>query len=179
MLPIIFVVLITIGDFGRFFAGGVTLESAARTAAEVAAQELTKEIASAVGVDYSLIHRYGWSSVCDETRDLPNMTYTSPGTECDGIPTLVCVHDGADPSCDTVYNASSGVPPNCQTFAAGALPTNAQTGGAEASKYVEVRVCYRFSTFFNLHIPFVGGTLSPLSGDFFVERTRTFTVADY
>ena len=179
VLPIIFVLLITIGDFGRFFASGITLESAARTAAEVGAQELTKEIASALGPDYSVIHQYGWSSVCDETRGLPNVTYTGPGVECDGVPTIVCVHDGFDPNCDNVYNAGSGIPAACGSFDVAARPTSAQAGDSETSMYVEVRVCYRFNTFFNITLPFIGGTISPLSGEWYVERTRTFTVADY
>jgi hypothetical protein len=179
VLPIIFVLLITIGDFGRFFASGIALESAARTAAEVAAQELTKEIASALGPDYSVIHQSGWSSVCDETKGLPNMTYPGPGVECDGIPTIVCVHDGVDPNCADVYNAGSGIPAACGSFDLAARPTSVQAGGSETSMYVEVRLCYRFNTFFNITLPFIGGTISPLSGEWYVERTRTFTVADY
>jgi len=36
-----------------------------------------------------------------------------------------------------------------------------------------------FTAFFGMDIPFFGGRLSPLAGDFYLERIRTFTVADY
>ena len=78
---------------------------------------------------------------------------------------------------EPVYNLGSGGTTGCPQLAAGS--TNAQAGGSETSKYVEVRVCYRFSAFFEMTIPFIGGSLSPLSGNFFLERIRTFTVADY
>jgi hypothetical protein len=89
------------------------------------------------------------------------------------------VHDGIDPGCSNAYNVGGGIPAACGTLAPAARPTNAKTGVTETSRYVEVRVCYRFSTFFQVQLPFIGGQLSPLGGDFYVERTRMFTVADY
>lgn len=173
VVPFLLLILLTVADFGRFFAAAIRVESLARTAAEVAAQEYLR----AGAVDYSAIHQYAWSSVCDEANGLPNVTYNGSATECAGIPTQVCVHDGTDPDCSTVYNASGGVPANCSVLFDPI--SNTQAGGTETSRYVEVRVCYRFSTFLALKIPFIGGTLTPLAGDFYIQRVRTFTVADY
>ena len=45
---------------------------------------------------------------------------------------------------------------------------------------MEVRVCYRYSTLLPVDaIPAIGGPLSPLSGAFYIERQRAFTVVDY
>ncbi len=179
VIPILLFVLLTIGDFGRFFATGITIESTARTAAEVAAQEYLAEVEAGVVLpdyDYALIHRAAWQSVCDETRGQPNMTPSSGGAQCDGIPTMVCVHDTNDPTCGTVYNDASGVPAGCSSFSGG---TPGTTKDGQSHVYVEVRVCYRFSTLLKVDLPFIGGVLSPLSGDYYIERTRTFTVADY
>ncbi len=175
VVPFLLLILLTVADFGRFFAAAVRTESIARIAAEVAAQEYLR--APPPPVDYGAIHAHAWSSVCDEADGLANVTYNGPAIQCDGIPTQVCVHDGLDPICNNVYNSSSGVPLSC-----GALLdpiSNAQTGGTETSRYVEVRVCYRFDTIFAVTIPFIGGELTPLAGNFYIQRVRSFTVADY
>jgi hypothetical protein len=184
VLPIMFLLLLTVADFGRLFASGITMESAARAAAETAAADYLIELNLLPVPDppltpdgYDRVHRAAWTSICDEASSLPNATPGSGGGQCSDLPTVVCVHDGADPNCGNVYNAGGGGTTGCPQVAAGT--SNTQTGGAEASKYVEVRVCYRFSTFFGITIPFIGGSLSPLSGNFYLERVRTFTVADY
>ena len=173
VVPFLLIILLTVADFGRYFAASLNVESIARTAAEVSAQEYLR----AGTTNYAAIHGYAWQSVCDEAKGLANVTYNGPATECDGIPTLVCVHDGVDPSCSTAYNAGSGVPAACTVISDPI--SNAQTGGTELSKYVEVRVCYRFNTVFGFSIPFLGGDLTTLSGNFYVQKVRTFTVADY
>ncbi|TAL08917.1 MAG: pilus assembly protein [Chloroflexota bacterium] len=173
VVPFLLIILLTVADFGRYFAASLNVESIARTAAEVSAQEYLR----AGTTDYAAIHGYAWQSVCDEAKGLPNVTYNGPATECDGIPTEVCVHDSVDPSCATTYNAGGGVPPECSVITDPI--SNAQTGGSELSKYVEVRVCYRFSTVFGFSIPFLGGDLTTLSGNFYIQKIRTFTVADY
>lgn len=181
VLPILLLLLVTIADFGRYFATGIQIESAARAAAEVAAAEYLGEAQPLAATAYERVHAQAWQSVCDELSGLPNASPPSSGPQCDGVPTIVCVHDGADPGCGaftTIYNAASGVPAQCTSFAAGAMPTNVQAGGAD-NKYVEVQVCYRFSTIFRMSIPFFGLNLTPLWGDFFIERDRVFTVADY
>lgn len=178
VVPLLLLLLLTVADFGRYFAASISIESMARTAAEVAAQQYVQEVAA--GTDpknYALIHRIAWQSVCDEGHDLPNAVPGSGGAECSDLPTLVCVHDAIDPTCGTTYNDGSGVPSQCLLLQAGAAPTTAADSQTHA--YVEVRVCYRFSTFFEITIPFLDLTLTPLSGDFFIERARSFTVADY
>ena len=174
ILPIMMIVLLLVADFGRLFAAGIRTCHAPSSAAEVAAAEYNR---AGTPIDYPAIHRSAWSSVCDEASKLPNATPGGTG-QCDGLPTVVCVHDGADGGCGNVYNAASGVPAGCPGLVAGNRPSNAQALGSE-SKYVEVRVCYRFNTIFQITLPSVGGPLSSLGGDFFIERARVFTVADY
>ncbi len=174
--PVLVVLLVVVADFGRLFATGISVESAARDAAEVAAQEYLQNPPTTPGdpTYYATIHQYAIDTVCRELETLPNAGYSSG--VCTSIPMLVCVHDGEDPSCDSIAPAGTTPPPQCSTLAPAALPTNAQTGGSETSKYVEVRVCYRFSTLLNMTS--ISG-LPVLSGDFYVERGRIFTVADY
>lgn len=176
ILPIMLIILLLVGDFGRLFAAGITIESAARTAAEVAAAEYNR----AATIDYPAIHRNAWLSVCHEAASLPNAT-PGGGGECDGLPTVVCVHDGFDSDCGNAYNDASGIPAECPSLQPGNRPSTAITPGGETvpTKYVEVRVCYRFSTILQMTLPSIGGPLSSLGGDFFIERARVFTVADY
>ena len=174
VLPIMLIILLTVGDFGRLFAAGITVESAARNAAEVAAAEYNRAVLLP-SIDYAAVHKAAWSSVCDEASKLPNAAPGSGGSECDRLPTMVCVHDMADPTCGTVYNDASGVPAACPGITAGA--SNSMTGSE--SKFVEVRVCYRFNTIFEMTIPSLGGPMQALGGDFFIERARVFSVADY
>lgn len=177
--PILLIMLLTVSDFARYFATAVTIESIARNAAEVAAQQYVQQVADGTSPkNYGLVHQMAWQSVCDEGRDLPNATPGSGGGPCDGLPTLVCVHDGADSTCGTVvYNQTGAVPGNCSEFQPAVAP--AATVDAQGHAYVEVRVCYRFSTFFPIVLPFFGTDLAAISGDFFIERGRHFTVADY
>jgi hypothetical protein len=173
ILPIMLIILLAVGDFGRLFAAGIAIESAARNAAEVAAAEYNRNLITPP-VDYTAVHQAAWSSVCDSAANLPNAT-PGGGGECDGLPTMVCVHDAADASCGTVYNDGSGIPAGCPGVAAGA---SNGLGGSE-SKFVEVRVCYRFNTIFEMTLPSLGGPLQALGGDFYLERSRVFSVADY
>lgn len=183
VVPILLVLLITTADFGRMFATGIAVESAARDAAEIAAQEYLRDPPAPIGSPlptpgdptyYATVHTYAINTVCKELQGLPNSGYNSG--DCTTIAILVCVHDGADPSCDSVAPSGVSVPSQCASFASSALPSNAQTGGTEASRYVEVRVCYRFSTL--LQVSSIG-SIPLLFGDFYIERTRVFTVADY
>jgi hypothetical protein len=173
ILPIMLIILLAVGDFGRLFAVGITVESAARNAAEVAAAEYNRNLL-VPPIDYAAVHQAAWSSVCNDASGLPNAT-PGGGGECDGLPTLVCVHDAADGGCGTIYNDGSGVPAGCPGVLAGA--SNGLAGSE--SKFVEVRVCYRFDTIFEMTLPSLGGPLQALGGDFFIERSRVFSVADY
>lgn len=177
ILPIMLIILLAVADFGRLFAAGITIESAARTAAEVASADY-KHALILPSIDYAAIHKGAWSSVCDEASDLPNATAGSGGGQCDGLPTVVCVHDTLDTECGNLYNGASGTA-GCPAVAAGTSNAIAPGGEAVPSKYVEVRVCYRFSTIFQMTLPSIGGALQALGGDFFIERSRVFTVMDY
>jgi hypothetical protein len=185
-MPFLMVFLLTIADFGRVFQAGIMIESAARTAAETASAAYLREAQRVAPgpvtmSGYASVHQSAWQSVCDEAASLPNATPGSGGGQCIGLPTVVCVHDGADPLCADAYNAGGGIPAGCPALGAGSRPTNTQLpeSGSNTWPYVEVRVCYRFSALLRVDIPFVGGTLSPLGGDFFIERARTFSVANY
>lgn len=185
VVPILLLLLLTVADFSRLFAAGIAIESAARTSAETAAGEYLRALGNptdsslASAADYALVAGHGWRTACNELATLPNLTFTAPGVQCDGLPTVVCVHDNADPGCSIIYNNAGSVPAACMSFVPGSLPTNARPDSGETSRYVEVRLCYRFSTILSIEIPFLGITLSPLGGDFYLERARTFTVADY
>lgn len=185
VLPILLLLLLTVADFSRLFAAGIAIESAARTSAETTAGEYLRALGSptdnALGSAgaYALVAGHGWRTACNELGTLPNVTFTAAGVQCDGLPTVVCIHDNADPGCSTVYNNAGPAPAACSALAPGSLPANARPSSGETSRFVEVRLCYRFSTIFSIDIPFLGITLSPLGGDFYLERTRTFTVADY
>jgi hypothetical protein len=174
VLPIMLIILLVVADFGRLFAAGITVESATRNAAEIAAARYNQALLEP-SIDYTEIHRTAWSTVCAEAAGLPNATPNGGGGECDGLPTYVCVHDGGDAGCGAVYNTSSGTA-GCPAVAAGS--STAMAGGAD-QKYVEVGVCYRFNTIFSMTIPSIGGPLEALGGDFYIERTRVFAVADY
>ena len=185
-MPLLLLLLLTIADFGRLFGAGITIESTARTAAETASAEYLREVlrvapGPVLDAGYTSVHQAAWQSVCDEASSLPNATPSSGVNECEGLPTVVCVHDGVDPFCSDAYNDGGGIPAGCPSLEAGARPTNAELpeSGSSSWPYVEVRVCYRFSALLQLSIPFVGGTLSTLGGDFFLERSRTFSVANY
>ncbi len=174
--PIVLVLLLVVGDFARLFATAISVESATRDAAEVAAQEYLRNPPGSPppstyydGVSTS-IHEAAATTVCRELGSLPNA-----GANCSAIPVLACVHDGMDPGCTTLYPAGVTVPAQCGSLTSN-LPSNAQGGGTETSTWVEVRICYRFSTLFD--IASIGPIPLPF-GDFYLERTRAFTVSNY
>jgi hypothetical protein len=188
VFPLLLVLLLTVVDFGRIFSAGIVTESAARTAAETAAGEYLTELLRVTPspgmidtAGYTKIHAAAWQTICDEAASLPNTSPGSGGGQCVGLPTVVCVHDNVDPLCGDAYNDGGGIPAECPTLGAGSRPSNIQQGESlsQSWPYVEVRVCYRFSSVMQLDIPFIGGTLSPLGGNFFLERTRVFDVANY
>jgi len=187
-MPLLLVLMLTVVDFGRIFSAGITIESATRAAAETSAGHYLTELMRVTptpgtidAAGYAKIHEAAWQSVCDEASGLPNAAPGSGGAQCSGLVTVVCVHDNADPFCGDSYNDGGGIPAGCPTLAVGSRPTNAQQSesGTQTWPYVEVRVCYRFSSLMQMTIPFVGGSLSPLGGDFFIEKTRVFDVANY
>lgn len=184
VLPILLVVLLGVVDFGRVFSAGITMEAAARNAAEAAAQEyqqIIRNTPTPSATDYQRIHDIALDELCSEAKVLPNLAVGGSGN-CTMPITGACTHDryGADPVCG---QASAAVPPDCTAlagWAASADPSNVAPvpTGLIAVPYIEVRTCYHFTTLFNLHfqLPF-GASLS--LGDVWIERDRHFVVGDY
>jgi hypothetical protein len=181
VLPLLMVFLLGIADFGRIFTAGITIEAAARNGAEAAAQEYLQLSQKSGGVldatDYDALHQVALDTVCFESEPLPNKA-PSAGN-CTMPLTAVCIHDDVDPICGD--EADPGVT-EC-TGVNGAWD-NDNLGPALGSPpvalpYVEVRVCYRFTTLLylgNLDLP-LGWSLS--LGDIWLQRDREFTVANY
>lgn len=185
VLPMLLVLLLGLADFGRVFAAGITVEAAARNAAEAAAQEYVQLIranGALVATDYQHLHNVALASLCHESTVLPN--YAESSGTCTMPVAAVCVHLAADdttsPPDPLCGQDAVSPPPQC----ADVNPSNPSwnTENAEGSgslAYVEVRVCYRFTTLFNLqnlHLP-MGSSIS--LGDVYLQRTRIFTVACY
>lgn len=174
------VLLLGIADFGRVFAAGITVEAAARNAAEAAAQEyllLRRDTTLPLAIaDYQRIHDLAIESVCEETVSLPNH---SGGTACTMPMVAVCIHDDHDPLCAVEQSAA---PAECTSIQAmPSSPANAGPDGPNGGRLpqVEVRTCYRFTTLISLSdlsLPF-GWGLS--LGDVWLQKDRWFTVADY
>ena len=176
------VLLLGIADFGRVFQAGITVEAAARNAAEAAAQEYIQMVRNEPdGVlelpDYQRLHAVALSAVCSEAETLPNQAES--GGSCSMPVAAVCVHDDNDMAgCGT---EAGGAPPGCSSLTDTWSDANngAAPAGAPAMPYVEVRVCYRFTTLFNLtdlELPF-GWNLS--LGEVWLQKVRQFTVACY
>jgi hypothetical protein len=194
-LPMLLILLFGLADFGRVFQMGITLEAAARNSAEAAAQEYLQLARNRPGgtldpADYDRLHTMALNSVCGEAQVLPFLALPPgvPNPTCSrddgGTPVDVwplaaaCIHDGTDPGCGT---ESIGAPASCPQLTSLWDDTNfgATPSGAAPLPYVEVRVCYRFTTLFNLTdlvLPF-GWSIS--LGEIFLERDREFTVANY
>ncbi len=180
VLPMLLVLLLGIADFGRVFAAGITLETAARNAAEAAAQEYVQrqraDPAPLTAGDYDAIRAVAQRVVCDEAQTLPNRGGSPP--LCSMPVSAVCIHDvdmGDSADCG---EASGIVPPQCAALAGGWTAAN-QAAGPSPLAYVEVRTCYRFTTLINLsdlRLPF-GWGLS--LGDIWLQRDRAFVAGDY
>lgn len=173
MLPMLLVLLLGVADFGRVFTAGITAEAAARNGAEIAAQEYLRYPPGSV--NYAALHQLAIDGVCEEMRLLPNTDY-DPGTgTCGSMPVVgVCVYDDAmaDPNCGAT---SAAPPPGCDTLAPGSWAP-AKIASSETSDYVEVRVCYRFTTLFNLtdlQLP-LGAGLN--LGTVHLEKQSVFTI---
>ena len=192
VLPMLLVLLLGIADFGRVFSAGIVLEAAARNGAEAAAQEylqLARNAPTVGAADYARIHDVALKEVCREAERLPEEVDADNDGVCEMPTVSVCIHDipahpsdlspppaGGDPGCGG--EAGLAPQPGCSQFVSeGWNPT--KDGGATALAYVEVRVCYRFTTLINmsgLDLPF-GWSISV--GDVWLQRDRSFTVADY
>jgi hypothetical protein len=185
VLPLLLVFLLGVVDFGRVFSAGITMEAAARNAAEAAAQEYQQVLRNnptPTPADYQKIHDIALDELCREATVLPNVAVNGSG-KCTMPVTAVCIHDpsGNDNLCG---HAGAPVPPECASIdgwlAEPANPSDLAPvpAGQTPLPYVEVRTCYKFTTLFNLHIQL------PLSwslslGDVWIQRERHFVVGDY
>ena len=182
VLPVMLLILVAVADFSRVFTAIITVEAATRDAAEAGAQEYLRTIEDPLPDPgdpnyYRALHQRVAKVACAEMRSLPNTDY-DPGTgTCAPWPVVrVCVHDGvADNQCGNPIAGFNTNDTACPRAADPMVP--ARAGGIESSRYVEVRLCYRFSMLLRLPaLPF--GAAGP-TGDIVIERSRMFTVADY
>jgi hypothetical protein len=155
---------------------------------------------------YTALHDLAARTACRESRLLVNTTFSAdtcpstpassqpkgcparlnqgdpPMTDC-GFPVIeVCVHDGVDPLCGgTAWGVP--LPPDHQCSALEAPISNAMADvdpqnpqPNEVSRYVEVRMCYRFTSMAHLSLPWGWGLGL---GDTYLQKTRVFTVGFY
>jgi hypothetical protein len=186
MIPLLLVILLAVADFGRVFQAAIVTQSAARAAAAAAALEYlrTEDVRSAPPAGWSQaayfeqIHAVASAAACQEARVLPNTTFVAgPPVSCPTWPAVAaCVHDAdtVDPACGTPSTGYTAGPAEC-----GALSAPWTTAeDVQAHDYVEVRVCYRFTTLFNLNFSLpMGAGISV--GDIYLQNTGAFIVADY
>lgn len=178
VLPMLLVFLLGVADFGRIFTAGITIEAAARNGAEAAAQEylqLSKKSGGTLdAADYAALHKVALDAVCAESAELPNQSVS--GGNCTMPLTAVCIHGPQfDPGCGSEADASVT---ECTGVNDTWDPTK-QGPGSPPLPFVEVRVCYRFTTLLNLgkmELPF-GWSIS--LGDIWLQRDREFAVANY
>ena len=183
VLPLLMVLLLGIADFGRLFSAGITIEASARNAAETGAIERLRNKPPSPPVDpeltayYQALHLIAAKAACSEARLLPNATFDDATRNCPTMPAVrVCVHDGLDPICGASIAGFDPNPPSeCNHLSGGWKPWDNSTGGLNLSHSVEVRVCYHFTTLFNLHLNLPMGASIQL-GDIWLQRERNFVV---
>jgi|SRR5688572_21667395 len=188
VVPILLMLVVAIGDFGRIFATSVIIESAARNGAELAANEYLSDPpgsdasppvylsdpAPPPATDpgyYAALHAKVARAVCAETQELPNSNYNTGTGTCTGMPyVMICIHDGQDDECHAGGQDSLGaaISAGCSEFAP---PANNGHGGSGTPRWAEVRLCYQFTSI--LQMPVIS------FGDFWLQRTRTFTIPCY
>jgi hypothetical protein len=193
VLPMLIVLFLGIADFGRVFQAGITVEGIARNAAEIVAGDTRLDnLKDLSGCDpacrsqlYQQLHELAATTACDEAKRLDHTTDVG-GTCADLLIVGACIHDAdtappGDDSCGVITGGT--LPTGCSELAPGSW-SNAQNGvtdipGATPElRYVEVRVCYRFTPLFDqIGLPIVS-YLVP--NQIYLERTRYFTVSsDY
>jgi hypothetical protein len=175
VVPILIILFVAIADFGRIFATEINIEAASRNAAEAGANEyiakppgpLNLPAPAGVSSYYAPLHDDIAKIVCAEMRDQFNSDYDSVTRTCPTMPlVMVCIHDSQDTNCGTPAFGAS-LPSSCAGMAT--APTSDQL--STARRWVEVRTCYHFTTLIN--VPLVS------FGDFWLERTRQFTIPCY
>jgi len=178
VLPILLVLLLGVADFGRVFAASISTEASARNAAEIGAIERLRNKPPTDPLDqwtyYTALHEQIAKVVCSELSVLPNTTFNSADRTCPNMPLVgVCIRDDIDPICGyPMYGFSSTIPANCARMAE---PWSHYSGGSAASHAVEVRVCYQFTTLFNLQFTLPGNVGLSL-GEVWIQRERVFAL---
>jgi hypothetical protein len=176
VLPMLLVLLLGIADFGRVFSAGITVEALSRNAAEATAQEYLQWRRAAGGSEpaaayYTLALAKASAVACSEAKTLPNFVGTA--STCSMPITGACIHDEWGDHCGSL---GATAPSECSSLTAWPPTLADQPGGLP---YVQVKACYRFTTLMNisaLHLPF---SSSLTIGDIWLQKTRSFTVADY
>ena len=182
VLPLLMVLLLGVADFGRLFSAGITIEASARNAAETGAIERLRNDpppAADPGFTpyYQALHLAAAKAACAEARLQPNTTFDESTRTCPTMPIVrVCVHDGLDPICGAAIAGFNSAPPGeCNHLTAAWKAWSNNSGGVEDSHSVEVRVCYQFTTLFNLHMDLPFGASINL-GDMWLQKDRVFVV---
>ena len=182
--PIIVMLVVVVADFGRVFAATLSIEAAARDAAETMANEYlsnppgdsSQSASVRLGVPapagsstyYSALHTAAARTVCAETSDLANSAFDPASGGCSGMPLVqACLHDGQDTDCG-VEAQSATIPAECSDMS---TPPTTDHGPAGSPRWAEIRVCYRFTPI--LQLPLLS------FGTIWLERTRTFVVPCY
>jgi hypothetical protein len=180
VLPMLLVLLLGITDFGRVFQAGIVMEAAARNGAEAAAQEylqMSRGDAVLTTTEYSRLHGVALEAVCAEAERLDNRVES--GGVCTMPAAAVCIHD-EDANLPGYAGAgwcgteSATAPAECHTLQ-GWTPDKRDAD----LPWVEVRVCYEFTTLINLQdlqLPVANGLNL---GSVWLQKDRAFTVADY
>jgi TadE-like protein len=181
VLPILLVLLLAVADFGRVFAASITTEASARNAAEIGAIERLRNkppdpvlYPAEFNSYYTALHEQIAKVVCSELSVLPNTTFISADRTCPTMPLIgVCIRDDMDPMCgQPISGFSSTIPANCTQMAE---PWSFYSGREALSHSVEVRVCYQFTTLFNLHFTLPGNVGLDL-GEVWIQRERVFAL---
>ena len=177
VLPMLLVLLLGIADFGRVFHAGIVTESSARNGAEAGAQEYLqyrRGVTPTTAADLDRITALALEAVCDEAERLPGRQMS--GSTCTMPIVAACIHD--DPAELINYSgcsAPAGTPPECDEM----LRPWPSLWTTDTLPSVEVRVCYRFDTLFNLRdlqLPLATGLDL---GSVWLQKARVFSVADY
>jgi TadE-like protein len=174
--PVLVMLVVLIADFGRVFAATLSIEAAARDAAEAMSNEYLANPPGPLGVAapagtstyYQPLHQAAARTVCAETQDLANSAFNSGAGTCTGMPLIqACIHDGQDTECSSETQGAT-VPAQCAGMATPPTPANGPPG---SPRWAEVRICYEFTPVLNLPL---------LSfGSIWLERSRTFVVPCY
>ena len=183
VLPLLMILLLGVADFGRLFSAGITIEAAARDSGEIGAIERLRHKPPSPPIEptltdyYRALHLLVAKAACSEARLLPNATFAEATRDCPTMPAiLVCVHDGLDPICGSPIDGFNAAPPGeCSHLSGTWQAWDNGTGGASQSHFVEVRICYHFTTLFNLHLN-LGLNTSIQLGDIWLQKERVFVV---